>query len=103
MECLRCGVCCTKHQAFVGPEEIGRIIAFLGITKDDWEQLYADPRYEYNNNRAIRHVKDRCAFLKYNGNTTYCDVQPVKPNCCSQWEPSEGKKECREGMEKRGA
>ena len=101
MECRRCGVCCTKHQAFVNPEEIQRIIAFLGITADDWENYYADPRWEYNNYRLIRHVNGACAFLKYQDKLATCTIQPVKPDCCSNWEPSAAKKDCREGMEKK--
>jgi Fe-S-cluster containining protein len=97
MACRRCGVCCTRHQAYVRPEEIQRISAFLGITKDDWEKLYDDSRWEYDNYRLIRHVNGACAFLKYDEGLASCAIHAVKPACCADWQPGAEKKECREG------
>jgi Fe-S-cluster containining protein len=100
MECRRCGVCCTRHQAYVRPEDIKRIIAFLGITAEDWEKLYDDPRWEFNDYRLVRHVNGACAFLKYEKDLAVCTIHVVRPACCSEWQPSPEKKECREGMKK---
>ena len=98
MECRRCGVCCTLHQAFVRPEEVKRISAFLGISLDEWERSYADPRWEYNDYSLIRHIDDACAFLTRNDGLAACLVQPVKPACCAAWVPGPDRKECRRGM-----
>ncbi len=100
MPCRRCGVCCTRHQAQAGPEEIERIIAFLGITPELWNGLYNDPRWEYGSHRLIRQVDGACAFLKYEKGLAVCFIYPVRPACCAAWQPGPGKKECREGMKK---
>ncbi len=100
MACRRCGVCCTRHQAHVRPEEIRRIIAFLGISLDDWDSLYDDPRWEYNDYRLVRQVDGACAFLKYDNGLATCAVYAVRPACCADWQPGAEKKECREGMRK---
>jgi Fe-S-cluster containining protein len=102
MECRRCGVCCTLHQAFVRPDEIQRITAFLGITADDWERTYADTRWEYHDYSLIRHVNGACAFLTREGGRAACRVHAVKPACCSAWVPGPDRKECRLGMENGG-
>ncbi len=100
MECLRCGVCCTIHQAFVFEEDIKRITSYLGITRDEWMQRYDDSRWHYSQYNLIRHVNGACAFLTYEGNLATCVIQEVKPNCCRDWEPGPDRKECREGIEK---
>jgi Fe-S-cluster containining protein len=97
MPCRRCGVCCTRYQASVRPEDIRRINAFLGITEAEWNQRYDDPRWEYNDYRLIRQVDGACAFLEYDGDLAACAIYPVRPACCADWQPGEGKKECREG------
>ena len=98
MACRRCGVCCTRHQAQVRPDEVRRIAAFLGITPDEWERLYADPRWDYSDYRLVRHVSGACAFLEDSGGVTSCAVQSVKPACCSGWQPGPDKRECRKGL-----
>ncbi len=100
--CRRCGVCCTRHQAFVGPADIARITAYLGITPDDWDRLYDDPRWQYTEYRLIRHVNGACVFLKYEDGLAACAIHPVKPGCCSAWQPGPERKECREGLARAG-
>ena len=98
MECRRCGVCCTRHQAFVNPPDIERILKYLGITNNEWEELYDDSRWKYSEYRLIRHVNGACAFLRYEGGLSTCIIHAVKPDCCAKWQPGPDKKECREGM-----
>jgi Fe-S-cluster containining protein len=100
MECRRCGVCCRKHQAFVTPLDIDRIVAYLGITVNDWEKLYDDSRWQYSEYRLIRHVDGACAFLTFDGGKSACAIHAVKPACCANWQQGPEKKECREGREK---
>jgi Fe-S-cluster containining protein len=102
MDCLRCGVCCTLHQAFVKPDEVPRITAFLGIGADEWERSYADPRWEYSDYGLIRHVSGACAFLTREGGFAACHIHQVKPACCVAWAPGPDRKECRLGMERGG-
>ena len=98
MACRRCGVCCTRHQAFVWPEEIRRIISYLGISMKEWEELYDDSKWQYSEYRLIRHVDGACAFLRYDKGLAACVIHAVKPACCANWEPSLEKKECKEGI-----
>ncbi len=98
MACRWCGVCCTMHQAFVDPEDIVRIVSFLGITMKDWERLYDDSRWQYSEYRLVRHVNGACAFLEYTDGLASCAIHPVKPACCASWKPGPDRQECREGM-----
>jgi Fe-S-cluster containining protein len=97
MECRRCGVCCTRHQAFVNPEDVARITAYLGITMQEWDRRYDDPRWKYSEYRLIRHVDGACAFLMYDNGLAACAIHEVKPACCAAWEPGPDRAECREG------
>ena len=100
MECLRCGTCCTMHQAFVSVKDIERISAYLGIASGDWQREYDDPKWRYSRYNLIRHVNGACAFLTSDGGATACTIQQVKPKCCREWEPEPDRKECRQGLEK---
>jgi len=100
MECRRCGVCCTRHQAFVNPEDIVRIVTYLGITVQDWDRLYDDSRWQYSEYRLIRHVDGACAFLEYDNGLAACAIHPVKPACCAAWKPGPDRAECKEGRGK---
>ncbi len=103
MECRRCGVCCTRHQAFVEPEDIVRIVSYLGITMQDWERLYDDSRWQFSEYRLIRHVNGACAFLEYDNGLATCAIHPVKPACCDSWKPGPDRAECKEGLKRRVA
>jgi Fe-S-cluster containining protein len=98
MECRRCGVCCTKHQAFVTPADIDRIIKYLGITLKEWDELYDDTRWQYSEYRLIKHVNGACAFLRFDEGLATCLIHEVKPDCCAKWQAGPDKRECREGM-----
>ena len=100
MECRRCGVCCTRHQAFVNSKDVARIVAFLGITMEDWGRLYDDPRWRYAEYRLIRHVDGACAFLTYDNGLATCAIHEVEPACCADWQPGPDRRECLEGREK---
>ena len=100
MECLRCGTCCTMHQAFVSEEDIERISAYLEISLDEWSRKYDDPRWQYSQYNLIRQVNGACVFLRKEGELATCTIQPVKPECCRDWEPEPDRKECRAGLEK---
>jgi Fe-S-cluster containining protein len=98
MACRRCGVCCTNHQAFVNPEDITRIVAYLGITMADWDRLYDDSRWQYSEYRLIRHISGGCAFLRFDKGLAACEIHAVKPACCASWKPGPDRPECREGL-----
>jgi Fe-S-cluster containining protein len=96
--CLRCGICCTRHQAITSLKESRRIAYYLKITECEWVEEYSDPRWRSDKNRLIRHINGKCVFLKYDGDISYCVIQPVKPSCCRNWTPSLNQKECLEGF-----
>ncbi len=100
MECIRCGICCTRYQAIVSLDEVQQIASYLGFSVDEWVKLYSEPRWHSHKNYLIRHVNAACIFLRYVGGMSYCDIQPVKPPCCYDWIPCLGNKECREGLRK---
>jgi Fe-S-cluster containining protein len=100
MACRRCGVCCTRHQAYVKEEDIERIAAFLGVRRSDWESLYGDPRWEFGSFQLIRQTGGACAFLRYEQGMASCAIYPVRPACCADWQPGPERRECREGMKK---
>jgi Fe-S-cluster containining protein len=102
MKCLRCGICCHRHQAIITLKELQRIVSYLNITELEWEREYSEPKWPSDKNRLIRHVNGACVFLKYTDNVSYCDIQPVKPSCCKEWMPGLDKKECLEGLAKNG-
>jgi Fe-S-cluster containining protein len=103
MACRRCGVCCTTYQAFVTPADLERIIAYLGISMEDWDRLYDDLKWKYSEYRLIKHVGGACAFLRYDNGVAACEIHPVKPACCAKWKPDLERWECREGMERKQA
>ncbi len=98
IECRRCGVCCTRHQAFVTPEDADRIIAYVGMTPAEWDEKYDDPRWKYSEWRLIRHINGACAFLTFNEGLATCRIHAVKPACCAKWQAGLDKTECKEGM-----
>ncbi len=98
MECMRCGICCTRYQAIAGIDEMRRIAAYLGISDEEWINLYSEPRWHSDKNYLIRHVDSACIFLGYGDGISFCGIHPVRSSCCSEWVPGMDKAECREGM-----
>ncbi len=100
MECIRCGICCTRYQAIVSLDDIQKIASYLGISIDEWVKQYSEPRWHSHKNYLIRHVNSACIFLGYVEKMSYCDIQSVKPSCCYDWISCLENKECREGVRK---
>jgi Fe-S-cluster containining protein len=98
IECLRCGICCMRHQAITSLREAQQITAYLNISESQWVRDYSDPRWPSDKNCLIRHINGKCIFLKYDNHMSYCDIQSVKPSCCRNWTPSLIKNECFEGL-----
>jgi Fe-S-cluster containining protein len=100
MACRRCGVCCTRHQAYARENEIERITSFLEITREEWDRSFDDPRWRLGDFRLIKHGEKGCAFLNFENGLAACAIYSVRPACCADWEPGQGKKECREGLKR---
>jgi Fe-S-cluster containining protein len=88
------------HQAFVTDEDITRITAYLGITLDEWDEKYDDPRWKGSQYRLIRHIDGACVFLTFKEGLATCMIHDVKPACCAKWQAGPDKKECKAGMAK---
>ncbi|HIE32726.1 MAG TPA: YkgJ family cysteine cluster protein [Thermodesulfobacteriaceae bacterium] len=80
-ECKRCGFCCQGESTVsLSPEEIERIAAYLGLSKDDFLKRYAvrkDKRIE------MKTINGHCIF--YDEKEGLCRVHPVKPDRCREW------------------
>jgi Fe-S-cluster containining protein len=80
-QCQQCGDCCSgRGGIFVKPQEVRKMAALLGVTEDEFCQLYLEtsamgPRLTVADNGF-------CVFLMA-GN--FCRVHPVKPFICRQW------------------
>ncbi len=98
MACLRCGTCCTRHQAIASLTEARRIARHLDIKTADFVNSYTDPRWHSSKNYLIRHAGGACIFHQYRQEVSHCLIHPVKPACCLEWAPHPTKKECREGL-----
>jgi hypothetical protein len=84
------------------PADLERITGHLGIMVEEWDRLYDDPRWTYSEWRLIKHIDGACAFLKWDGDLSGCAIHRVKPECCAKWQSGLDKKECRDGMGKKG-
>ena len=100
MECLRCGECCTRYQAYVTLQESRRIAREMGETWPVWLAKYSDPRWPGVESFLLIHQKRACIFLRRDegGKTTRCLIHTVKPAACKSWLPGWEKRECREGL-----
>lgn len=97
-ECLRCGTCCTLHQAILNDEEAQKIAVFLDTSLEEWVKQYTDSRWQSSKNYLIKHTDSGCIFLRSEGSLTSCSIHIVRPACCSDWAPGLDHKECREGL-----
>ena len=100
MECIRCGICCTRYQAYLTLGEAKRIAREMGESWQLWRAKYTDPRWPGTESFLLLHQNGACIFLKRedNGKTTGCLIHRVKPSSCKSWLSGWDKRECREGL-----
>jgi Fe-S-cluster containining protein len=98
--CIRCGICCSKYQPFLGLEEAHLIASRLGSGWEHFLAAYSDPRWPGDQIVLVRHIKGACPFLQ-----TYpekkqrlCLIHSYKPKCCREWESRLDRADCREGL-----
>ena len=68
-KCLRCGICCTKLDVMVTPDEERRLEKYGEVFERGRVLVY------------LRKVKGRCIFLE-NGN---CAIYPERPMACVKY------------------
>ena len=98
IECFRCGICCTRHQPPLSPEEVEAIARELGLSSSDFLSEYVQITVV---GYLLRHTETGCIFLKWeDNNTAGCSIHPFRPEACRNWIASLSQRECQEGLKK---
>ena len=84
IECFRCGICCTRHQPPLSPEEVEAIARELGLSSSDFLSEYVQITVV---GYLLRH-------------TAGCSIHPFRPEACRNWIASLSQRECQEGLKK---
>jgi Fe-S-cluster containining protein len=104
LPCLRCGVCCTRHQVRLGLLESQQIASKMGFGWEEWLDLYTDRRWPGTDSFLLRHCNGACVFLEKTegSNVTLCLIQSFKPSTCKEWIPGLYRRDCQDGIVKQG-
>lgn len=96
-ECFRCGICCTRYQPRLSPEELEGIAAELSLSTTDFIVRYV---IVTQTGYLLKQSKGGCIFLQWeNGGTrATCGIYPFRPAACRNWTPSLFRPECQEGL-----
>lgn len=98
IECFRCGICCTRYQPPLPPEEVEAIARELGLSSSDFLSEYVQITVV---GYLLRHTETGCIFLKWeDNNTAGCSIHPFRPEACRNWIASLSQCECQEGLRK---
>jgi len=82
--------------------EARRIARRLGIPYEAFKQRYLQ-KYPFRAREyLIRRENECCVFLHLEGNLATCAIHEHRPEACRNWKPSLEKRECQEGLRKRG-
>jgi len=98
IKCFRCGICCTRYQPPLNPEEIEPIARELGFSLAYFLSEYVQITVV---GHLLRRTETGCVFLKWEDDSTAtCRIHPFRPAACRDWVASLSKRECQEGLEK---
>lgn len=98
--CFRCGVCCTRYQPPLAPEDIDNIGSALGISRAKCISRYA-VKVPTKEGYLLKRTEQGCVFLAWNVDIrATCTIHPARPKACREWTPSLSRPECREGLAK---
>jgi len=97
IECFCCGICCTRYQPQLPPEEAEIIAKRLGMSTEDFLSRYAQLT---NVGYLLRQSEKGCIFLIWeeDGARASCRIYPFRPEACQNWVPSLSRPECRDGL-----
>ena len=100
IECFRCGICCTRYQPPIEPEEVETIARGLGLSPDDFLSEYVQITVA---GYLLRRTEKGCVFLDWEEAevTANCRIHPFRPEACRNWVPSLSRRECQEGLMRR--
>ncbi len=96
--CFRCGVCCVKWQPLLGPQELKRLAAELGVTVRTFKKRYTRPYPLRRGWHQLRTGERGCIFLTFEGNRAGCAIHSIRPQVCRDWAADLGKTECQQGL-----
>ena len=96
-KCFCCGICCTRYQPQLAPEEVETIAEELRLTNEDFLARYA----QFTNiGYLLRQSEKGCIFLSWEKGETraICSIYPLRPEACRHWVADLSRPECREGL-----
>jgi len=98
--CFRCGICCTRYQPPLSPEDMDNIASALGISRAKFISRYA-VKVPTKEGYLLRRTEKGCIFLAWDEDgRAACTIHPSRPKACREWTPSLSKPECLEGLAK---
>jgi len=96
--CFRCGICCTRYQAPLTPQDIDNIASTLRISRSKCISRYA-LKLPIKEGYLLKRTEKGCIFLAWDADgKARCTIHPSRPKACREWTPSLSKPECREGL-----
>jgi len=84
--CLRCGICCTRYQPTLAPEDMDNIASALEISRAKCISRYA-VKVPTKEGYLLKRTEKGCVF-------------PSRPKVCREWTPNLSRPECLEGLAK---
>ena len=98
--CFRCGVCCTRYQPPLTPQDIDNIASALGISRSKCISRYA-LKVPIKEGYLLKRTEKGCILLAWDADgKARCTIHPSRPKACRGWTPSLSKPECLEGLAK---
>jgi len=100
--CFRCGVCCMGPRIHLTLVEARRISDSLGISWQEFEDMYIDPIYLGGDRFLLRQSHGACVFLKQEAGSyeNRCLIHDFRPFSCLSWTPSLYRRQCQAGLVK---
>lgn len=97
IKCFRCGLCCTRFQPRLTPEEVKRIPDYLSLSAIDFIARYVQVT---TIGYLLRQSAMGCVFLRWDKGKTACEIYRVRPKACRDWKASLSQPECQQGLAK---
>jgi len=95
IDCFRCGICCTRYQPKLTPQEVARIAKSLSLSIDNFLVRYAQTT---TIGHLLKQSAKGCVFLKWKDGKTSCEIYRVRPRACRDWQASLSQPECLQGL-----
>src|SRR4030042_4267431 len=83
--CLRCGVCCTRWQPQLDPEEVSVVAQHLGLSTEEFQRDCIAEHPRRFGLHLLRRDEGHCLFLAYKNDEAECTINAFKPVACCKW------------------